>query len=62
MRITIRAMCQIKRDNLKKQFLQCRLELSKISPVILIHDSQQNSRGPKLFNNLHQLRPINLNN
>ena len=31
MRITIRAMCQ-KRDDLSKQILQCRSELSKICP------------------------------
>ena len=36
MRITISAMCQ-KRDNLNKQILQCRSELSKICPAILVH-------------------------
>ena len=35
MRITIRAMCQ-KRDDLDKQILQCRSELSKICPAILV--------------------------
>ena len=33
MRITIRAMC-LKRDDLDKQILQCRSELSKICPVV----------------------------
>ena len=35
MRITIRAMCQ-KRDDLNKQILQCRSELFKICPAILV--------------------------
>ena len=35
-RITIRAMCN-KRDDLDKQILQCRNELSKICPSVLVH-------------------------
>ena len=35
MRITIRAMCR-KRNDLDKQILQCRSELSKICPAILV--------------------------
>ena len=57
MRITIRAMCQ-KRDDLNKQILRCRFELSKICPGILVQSihtkiQEVNSR---LFNHLHQIK------
>ena len=45
-RITIRAVCQ-KCDDLNKQILQCRSELSKICSAILVRSiySHQNSKG-----------------
>ena len=57
MRITSKAMCQ-KRDGLDKQILQCRSQLSKICPAILVLSictkiQQVNS---KLFNHLHQIK------
>ena len=56
MRISIRAMCQ-KRDDIDKQIPQCRSELSKICPAILVQSiftkiQQVNS---KHFNHLHQI-------
>ena len=56
MRITIRAMCQ-KRDDLDKQILQCRSELSKICPAILVQSIRTKIQevNSKLFNHLHQI-------
>ena len=50
-------MCQ-KRDDLNKQILRCRFELSKICPGILVQSihtkiQEVNSR---LFNHLHQIK------
>ena len=55
MRITIRAMCQ-KRDDLKKQILQCRSKLSKICPAALVQSIRTKIQevSNKLFNHLHQ--------
>ena len=57
MRITIRAMCQ-KCDNLDKQILQCRSELSKICPAILILSIRTKIQevNSKLFTHLHQIK------
>ena len=57
MRITIRAMCQ-KGDDLNKQILQCRSELSKICPAILVRSIQTKIQevNSKLFNHLHQIK------
>ena len=57
MRITIRAMCQ-KRDDLNKQILQCRSELSKNCPAILVHSTRTKIQevNSKLFNHLHQIK------
>ena len=57
MRITIRAMCQ-KRDGLDKQILQCRSELSKICPAILVQSIRTKIQevNSKLFNHLHQIK------
>ena len=57
MRITIRAMCQ-KRDDLDKQILQCRSELSKICPAILVQSIRTKIQevNSKLFNHLHQIK------
>ena len=57
MRITIRAMCQ-KRDDLNKQILQCRSELSKICPAILVQSIRTKIQevNSKLFNHLHQIK------
>ena len=57
MRITIRAMCQ-KRNELNKQILQCRSELSKIRPVVLIQSIRAKIQelNSRLFNHLHQTK------
>ena len=57
MRITIRAICQ-KRDDLNKQILQCRSELSKICPAILVQSIRTKIQevNSKLFNHLHQIK------
>ena len=54
MRITIRAMCQ-KHDGLDKQIVQCRSELSKICPAILVQSIRTKIQevNSKLFNHLH---------
>ena len=50
-------MCQ-KRDDLNKQILQCRSELSKICPAILVHSIRTKIQevNSKLFNHLHQIK------
>ena len=55
--LTIRAMCQ-KRDDLDKQILQCRSELSKICPAILAQSIRTKIQevNSKLFNHLHQIK------
>ena len=57
MRISIRAMCQ-KRDDLNKQILQCRSELSKICPAVLVQSIRTKIQevNSKLFNHLHQIK------
>ena len=57
MRITIRAMCQ-KRDGLDKHILQCRSEMSKICPAILVQSIRTKIQevNSKLFNHLHQIK------
>ena len=57
MRIAIRAMCK-KRDGLDKQILQCRSELSKICPAILVQSIRTKIQeiNSKLFNHLHQIK------
>ena len=57
MRISIRAMCQ-KRDGLDKQILQCRSELSKICPAILVQSISTKIQevDSKLVNHLHQIK------
>ena len=57
MRITIRAMCQ-KRDDLDKQILQCRSELSKICPAILVQSIRTKIQevNSNFFNHLHQIK------
>ena len=61
MRIAIRAMCQ-KRNELDKQILQCRSELSKICPVVLIQSIRAKIQelNSRLFNHLHQTKSQNL--
>ena len=61
MRITIRAMCQ-KRDDLDKQILQCRFELSKICPVVLLNSIRVKIQelNATLFNHLHQIKTLKL--
>ena len=50
-------MCQ-KRDDLNKQILQCRSELSKIFPAILVHSIRTKIQevNSKLFNHLLQIK------
>ena len=57
MRITIRAMCQ-KRDDLDKQILHYRSELSKTCPAILVQSIRAKIQevNSKLFNYLHQIK------
>ena len=57
MRITIRAMCN-KRDDLDKQFLHRRNELSKICPSVLVHPIRTKIQelNSKLFNHLCQIK------
>ena len=61
MRITIRAMC-LKRDDLDKQILQCRSELSKICPVVLLNSIRAKIQelNAALFNHLHQIKTLKL--
>ena len=61
MRITIRAMCQ-KRNLLDKQILQCRSELSKICPVVLLQSIRAKIRklNSGLFDDLHQTKTLKL--
>ena len=57
MRITIRAMCQ-KRDDLDKQILHYRSELSKTCPAILVQSIRAKTQevNSKLLNHLHQIK------
>ena len=57
MRITIRAMCQ-KRDDLDKQILHYRSELSKICSAILVQSIRAKIQevNSRLFNHLHQIK------
>ena len=50
-------MCQ-KRDDLNKQILHCRSELSKICPAILVQSIRTKIQevNSKLFNHLHQIK------
>ena len=50
-------MCQ-KRDGLENQILQCRSELSKICPTILVQSIRTKIQevNSKLFNHLHQIK------
>ena len=50
-------MCQ-KRDDLDRQILQCRSELSKICPAILVQSIRTKIQevNSKLFNHLHQIK------
>ena len=50
-------MCQ-KRDDLDKQILQCRSELSKICPAILVQSIRTKIQevNSKLFNHLHRIK------
>ena len=50
-------MCQ-KRDRLDKQILQCRSELSKICPAILVQSTRTRIQeaNSKLFHHLHQIK------
>ena len=61
MRITIRAMCQ-KRNVLDKQILQCRSELSKICPAVLLQSIRAKIRElySGLFDHLHQTKTLKL--
>ena len=61
MRIPIRAICQ-KRDDLDKQILQCRFELSKICPVVLLNSIRAKIQelNATLFNHLHQIKTLKL--
>ena len=61
MRITIRAMCQ-KRNVLDKHILQCRPELSKICPVVLLQSIRAKTRelNSGLFDHLHQTKTLKL--
>ena len=61
MRITIRAMCR-KRDDLDKQILQCRSELSKICPVVLLNSIRAKIQelNATLYDNLHQIKTLRL--
>ena len=61
MRITIRAMC-LKRDDLDKQILQCRSELSKICPVVLVNSIRAKIQelNATLFNHLNQIKTLKL--
>ena len=54
-------MCN-KRDDLDKQILQCRNELSKICPSVLIHSIRAKIQelNSKLFNHLCQIKNQNL--
>ena len=53
-------MCQ-KRDDLDKQILQCRSELSKICPAILVQSIR--TKIQEVNSTIYtKLRPINLNN
>ena len=58
-------MCQ-KRDDLDKQILQCRSELSKICPAtcILVPSIRTKIQevNSKLFNHLHQIKAHKLEN
>ena len=57
MRITIRAMC-LKRNELDKQILQHRSELSKICPTVLVQSIRAKIQelNAKLFNTLNQIK------
>ena len=57
MRITIRAMC-LKRDDLDKQILHYRSELSKVCTAILVQSIRAKIQevNSKLFNHLHQIK------
>ena len=61
MRIPIRAICQ-KRDDLDKQILQYRFELSKICPVVLLNSIRAKIQelNATLFNHLHQIKTLKL--
>ena len=61
MRITIRAMC-LTRDDLDKQILQCRSELSKICPVVLVNSIRAKIQklNATLFNHLNQINTLKL--
>ena len=61
MRITIRAMC-LKGDDLDKQILQCRSELSKICPVVLVNSIRAKIQelNATLFNHLNQIKTLKL--
>ena len=61
MRITIRAMC-LKRDDLEKQILQYRSELSKICPVVLVNSIRAKIQelNATLFNHLNQIKTLKL--
>ena len=56
MRITIRALC-LKRDDLNKQILLYRSELSKICPAILVQSIRAKIQeiNSERFNHLHQI-------
>ena len=57
MRITIKAMCN-KRDDLDKQIFQCRNELSKICPSVLVHSIRAKIQelNSKRFSHLCQIK------
>ena len=63
MRITVKAMCK-KRDDLDLQIMQCRSELSKICPTILVQSirSKIQELNSKLFIDLHQIKTQKLQN
>ena len=54
-------MCQ-KRDDLDKQILHCRFELSKICPVVLLNSIRAKIQelNATLFNHLHQIKTLKL--
>ena len=57
LRITITALCR-KLDGLNKQILQCRSELSKIFPAILVQSIRTKIQEviSKLFNHLYEIK------
>ena len=54
-------MC-LKRDDLDKQILQCRSELSKICPVVLLNSIRAKIQelNATLYDNLHQIKTLRL--